>query len=167
MTDQDHIRPTKERVRHADHMADDGKPTQKEPYVRAQRLGTAWDRYSRDRDKDGKLLDDEAMILTRRQIAAGTAYIDAHEGATWGYPSGAGLEPRVSSSFKGPPADCVDAGIAIQKMEDRIRPRYLISLLQAVCLEGHSAETWAGATGRHPKSGVELFRATLDMISAE
>lgn len=168
MTDTNEIqRPTRERESKADHVADDGKPTQEKPFVRAMRLGTAWDRYCRDRDKDGKLLADEDMILTRRQIATGNDYIEAVHAGLWGGAVGSKMEPRVASGFKGPPAAAIDAGKKAAEMENRLNPRYLVSLAQAVLLEGFSAETWATATGRKVNSGIHYLRIALDQMCGD
>src|SRR5262249_54407346 len=116
---------------------------------------------------EGKLLADEEMILTRAQIAIGLDYIAKFEGSSWGYPGATKLEPGVSSTYRGVPAGAIDRAKKVRDLEAKLKPQYLVSLVRAVLLEGYSAETWAGATGRHPKSGIELFRVCLDMMGAE
>ena len=166
MTDSEVLRPTAERLRKADHLADDGSPTKDQPYIRAARLGTAWDRYKRDRDAEGRLLDDEDMILKRHQIAAGNAYIEAYHKGMWGGPSGSKYEPGVSGSFGGPPAHQLDCQKKVWRLESKLRHHERI-LVQLVLIDGQSAEEWAKRTGRHPKSGIWYLRDALDAMGAD
>lgn len=167
MTEAQALRATPQRLHKSDHELDDGNPTKDQPYVRPQRLGTAWDRYSRDRDKDGRLLADEDMILTRRQVATGTAYINLYEGSMWGGVGCPKYEPSISSSFKGVPATQIDRAKELRRMEAMVRPQYLIPMIQLVLIDGLSAEEWAKRTGRHPKSGIWFLRTVLDMMGGE
>lgn len=166
MTDSEILRPTKERERLADHIADDGAPTKDQPYIRAARLGTAWDRYCRSKDAEGKPLQDSQMILTRAQIASGEEYITNYHKGMWGGPSGSKYEPGVSGSFGGPPAHQLDCQKAVWRLESKLRHHERI-LVQLVLIDGQSAEEWAKRTGRHPKSGIWYLRDALDAMGGE
>lgn len=167
MTDSEPLRPTNQRILKADHILDDGSPTKEKPYVRAQRLGTAWDRYSRSKDGEGRVLADSEMTLTRAQIAIGEEYIQAYYRGMWGGPVGSRMEPGVSGSFAGPPAHQLDQQKRVWRLESKLKPEWLRTLVQIVLIDGLSAEEWARRTGRHPKSGIEIFRLCLDMMGAE
>ncbi len=167
MTDTEILRPTPERTRKADHLADDGQPTKDQPYIRAARLGTAWDRYKRDRDGQGRLLADSEMILTRSQIATGEDYISNYHKGMWGGPSGSKYEPGVSGAFSGPPAHQLDCQKAVWKLEAKVNPRRLVVFAQSVLIDGQAADGVAKAYGYHPKAGIELLRVVLDMMGGE
>jgi len=166
MTDQ--LTPTKERLSKADHLADDGKPTQEKPYARPQRLGTAWDRYSRTKDAEGKPIADDGLILTRAQIGTGELYLANYIKGMWGGPVMSRFETGSRGSVPGVPAHCLDAQKRLWRMQDRLKHApYLVTLVDLVLIDGLSAEDWAKRTGRPEKHGIAYFRVALDLMGGE
>ena len=160
------LSPTPERIAKADHF-DRGDPENTSlEHRKPQRLGTAWDRYARDRGAaSDKILTEEEMILTRAQIATGWAYIDAYIKGMWGGPVLSRFETGSGGTVPGVPAYALDAQRAVWRMEARLKHQHLITLIQLVLIDGLAADEWARRTGRHPKSGIEILRLALDLMA--
>ncbi len=166
MTDSELIlRPTPERTRKADHLADDGQPTKDQPYIRAAKLGTPWDRYCRTKNRNGNPLPDHELLLSRAQIAAGDHYAGDYAMSMWGQARISTGEPGVSGSCHGVPASRIDARKAVWKAEAHLSFRQP-AMLQAIIFDAIAIEAYAAAVGFGTMADpMDLLRAALTNLA--
>lgn len=164
MTDANPLRPTPERLRLADHLADDGAPTKDQPYVRAARLGTAWDLYCKTKNRNGNPIPDHELTLTRAQIAAGNHYANDYALSMWGQARISKTEPSVSGGTSGIPAARLDARKAVWRAEAKLS-RYGAVMLQCVIFDGMPIEGWAARTKNLNMPPIDYLRHELSILA--
>lgn len=165
MTDtQDAIRPTQERVNHADHIGDDGRPTREQPYARPVRLGTPWDHYSRTKNRLGNPIPDSELTLTRSQIEAGNHYALSYEVALLGRVGVSKFEPSVDGVTFGLPKKAEEARRELWRAEACLTSFQPV-MLQCVLFDGVTIEEWSARTKRLDKAPLWYLRDALDRLA--